>query len=224
MSDRYILGIECWPYRSEAEGSALRELESLSDRAAGIVALSLLENSLVSVLLDSFIDLDKTSLKELLGESGPLGIFSAKIKMAFALGLVSADGKNDLDVIRRIRNDFAHNLSESTFDSAKTKNRCLSLKLVDGIVSFDVWPGFDAAQLKSMMRFPEGSKEALQLDELAASATAEGAPYKQTAFCFPGFSPGWLKDPRARFFLTINYFVGNMLVRGPRRAAAEPYF
>jgi hypothetical protein len=52
----------------------------------------------------------------------PLGTFSAKIALCYRLGLIDRDVERSLQLIRKIRNDFAHsittaNLSESTYRS-----------------------------------------------------------------------------------------------------------
>jgi DNA-binding MltR family transcriptional regulator len=63
-----------------------------------------------------------------------LSTLSSKIKLLYALGLTTKDGRNDLDLIRKIRNDFAHKLAGSTFNSDTIKDRCLSLRLVDKVM------------------------------------------------------------------------------------------
>jgi hypothetical protein len=51
MQRRPILAIQAWHYTDNYEQIALRELEELSDRAAGIVATTMLENAIDSALL-----------------------------------------------------------------------------------------------------------------------------------------------------------------------------
>jgi DNA-binding MltR family transcriptional regulator len=131
MVRRPILALTAWHYTDDEEREALNELEQLSDRAAGIVATTMLENSLDGVFQHELRDDDPALLKELFTEGGPLGTFAAKIKLLYALGLVTKDGRHDLDSIRKIRNVFAHKLSGNTFQSESIKDRCLSLRLID---------------------------------------------------------------------------------------------
>lgn len=131
MQRRPILAMQTWHYTDDDERVALEELEELSDRAAGIVATTMLENALDSVLLHAIREDDPNLLKELFSDGGPLGTLSSKIKMLYALGLMTKNGRHDLDLIRKIRNDFAHKLAGNTFQSEKIKDRCLSLRLVD---------------------------------------------------------------------------------------------
>jgi mannitol operon repressor len=62
------------------------------------------------------------------GANAPLGTFSARIEACYALGLTSDDEHNDLTLIRRIRNEFAHNI-ETTFGTPSIVSRCSQLRL-----------------------------------------------------------------------------------------------
>ena len=62
------------------------------------------------------------------GFGAPLGTFSSRIKMAIALGLLNRDEAKDTDILRTIRNDFAHRVHISFSDSS-IKDRCLNLQL-----------------------------------------------------------------------------------------------
>ena len=46
--------------------------------------------------------------KELFKMAGPLGTFSNKVLVAYALGVFGVETKNNFDIIRTIRNTFAH--------------------------------------------------------------------------------------------------------------------
>lgn len=59
---------------------------------------------------------------------GPLGSFSARIKLAQYLNLVSSQVRRDLDTIRDIRNDFAHKLEFEDFNTQSIKDRCMNLQ------------------------------------------------------------------------------------------------
>lgn len=58
----------------------------------------------------------------------PLASFSARIRMAYALGIISKEMRADLDAIRDIRNVFAHAQKHITFDTHAVRSACLSLK------------------------------------------------------------------------------------------------
>ena len=50
------------------------------------------------------------------GFNAPLGTLSARIKAAFALGLITERQQENLDRLRRIRNEFAHSWEPISFD------------------------------------------------------------------------------------------------------------
>jgi hypothetical protein len=83
-----------------------------SDRAAGIVGAVLVEESLAALIRSRLIA-DEESLQELFRPSGALGAFSVKIRLAFLLGLYSAEARNELNTIKEIRNEFAHRVARS---------------------------------------------------------------------------------------------------------------
>lgn len=106
-----------------------KEFKGQSDRGLAIVAGSLLDE-ILSMLLRAFLVRDvQNSDDELFGSQGAFATFSAKIKVAFALGLISSDERRELDTIRRIRNDFAHQLGALSFDDPSVRDRCGALVL-----------------------------------------------------------------------------------------------
>ena len=76
-----------------------------SDRACAVLGAALLDARLER-LYDRRL---RNGKEELLSSNGPLGAFSARIRVARALAWISEDVRYDLDQIRDIRNDFAHN-------------------------------------------------------------------------------------------------------------------
>ena len=83
-----------------------------SDRAAAVLGGAALDHYLAEALKGFLVSDEETN--ELFGKYGPLSTFAARIDMAFALGLISADLKGDFNFIRRIRNHFAHHVGEAT--------------------------------------------------------------------------------------------------------------
>ena len=53
------------------------------------------------------------------GPQAPLGTFSAKIEMSYRMQLIDQDTKNSINLIRKIRNEFAHNLMDCDFTHPK---------------------------------------------------------------------------------------------------------
>ena len=53
------------------------------------------------------------------GPQAPLGTFSAKIEMAYRLQLIDKETKESINLIRKVRNEFAHNLMKCNFSNTK---------------------------------------------------------------------------------------------------------
>lgn len=94
-----------------------------TDRGCALFATSYLDKAL-SDLLYCALAYDKKIEDDLFTGNAPLASFSARIKMAFYLGKISNAERRDLDLLRKIRNDFAHNAEAIDFEANKIKNRC----------------------------------------------------------------------------------------------------
>jgi hypothetical protein len=112
------------------EYKAILQLEKDSDRAAAIVACTILELALLSAITDR---LHPSPDKEdkLFRFHGPLQTFSSRIEIGFRLGLYGKHARDDLNTMRNIRNEFAHNLSAVNFDAQRIRSLCSNLKLVE---------------------------------------------------------------------------------------------
>jgi hypothetical protein len=87
--------------------------EAQSDRAFAIMGGTLVENCLELYLKSRLKDLNLTDGRTIFGElfdgKGSLD-FNLKSALAFALGVLGQDDFNDLDIIRDVRNKFAHGI------------------------------------------------------------------------------------------------------------------
>ena len=102
------------------------ELTGQSDRACGIVAASMLETILEQILRKRFVP---GTADDLFVTYGPLSTFSAKINACAALGLITASERREFHTVRRIRNDFAHDLHKSSFDQDPIRSHVSQLVL-----------------------------------------------------------------------------------------------
>jgi hypothetical protein len=75
--------------------------------------------------------LDVKQVDELLdsGGSAPLGSFGAKIKACWCLGFLPEDEYVNLEQIRKMRNEAAHNLDTVSFESQKIKQHLANLRV-----------------------------------------------------------------------------------------------
>jgi len=97
-----------------------------SDRGCALLAASYLDGELEALLRARLVD-DAKTIETFFRPDGPLGSFSARIDMAYLLGLIGSAARRDLDLIREIRNDFGHNPSPIDFSHPAIANRCREL-------------------------------------------------------------------------------------------------
>jgi DNA-binding MltR family transcriptional regulator len=88
-----------------------------SDRGCVLVGAAILEGRLEDIFRTVFSrnGIAKKMQDTMFDSNGPLSTFSSKIKLAYSLGFVAKEIYDDLDCIRRIRNDFAHTVNEVDF-------------------------------------------------------------------------------------------------------------
>jgi DNA-binding MltR family transcriptional regulator len=111
-----------------------KEFDTESDRAAVIVAASILDELLRSFLVAKLVPVSSSNDELFDGANAPLGTFSSRIEMAFRIGLISVKFARDLHLVRRIRNDFAHNIHGASFEDTRVKQRVSELDNSNGIL------------------------------------------------------------------------------------------
>ncbi len=103
----------------------LDTLNAESPRGGVLVAASFLDNLLHEVI-HAFLLEGKSRDQLLSGFNAPIGTMSAKIALAAALGLISERERRECDLLRKIRNKFAHSVHPS-FDDEDVKSLCFEL-------------------------------------------------------------------------------------------------
>jgi len=109
-------------------------LREESDRGCALVATAWIDDTLTELVRSRFVD-DRAAANELLDGDTPLATFSAKIKLLYCMGVICKEVRHDLDIIRSIRNLFAHDRGRLGFDTPAIKDRCRSLSLVPEVKS-----------------------------------------------------------------------------------------
>jgi len=104
-----------------------RALTKETDRGCALFAAAYLDRATSDLLYLSLVE-NKHVEKDLFEGTAPLASFSSRIKLAYYLGKLSPSMRRDLDLIRKIRNDFAHSAENLTFDTEKIANRCKELQ------------------------------------------------------------------------------------------------
>ncbi|MCE5361458.1 MAG: hypothetical protein JJ714_10925 [Acidithiobacillus sp.] len=105
-----------------------------ADRSVALVVAACVEEVLRQVLESRLVSLPKEEERKLFDEpGGPFHNFYSKILTGFALGLYGPITKGDLDIIRTIRNSFAHSMKALRFDSPEIEKQCNDLRFLKWI-------------------------------------------------------------------------------------------
>lgn len=112
----------------EAYRAFEKEIENNSDRGIVLICSSILDAQLEK-LLKSFLISNKKIDKDLFSSTQALGNSSAKINMSYYLGLITETEKNNLNSIRKIRNIFAHQVNQLSFNDNRIIGLCNNLTI-----------------------------------------------------------------------------------------------
>lgn len=123
------LSIEKW-------NEAAHAFHNESDRGAALLAGSFVEHSLGTYLRSKMVNPEKAN--ELFDGAGPLATFSQRIAIGYAFGFLPEEQKIDLELIRRIRNHFAHHPMETSFQTSEIQQRASQLSTFSN--DTDYWP------------------------------------------------------------------------------------
>jgi len=86
----------------------MRLVGKQDERAMVLSLATFIEDTLGRLLLAYFRDCKAT--RELVeGFSAPLGTLGSRIKVVYAVGLVTEEQFKDMEILRKVRNQFAHN-------------------------------------------------------------------------------------------------------------------
>lgn len=99
-----------------------------SDRGCALMAAAYLDERLADLLKAYLVD-DRSAVGKMFDFNGPFGTFSSRIDGAYALGLLPKNVRADIQLVRKIRNDFAHVSKPITFEDQPIISRCQALCL-----------------------------------------------------------------------------------------------
>ena len=94
------------------------ELYGENDRATAVLFGSLMERSLEELLRTTMRTEGSAAI---FGSDGILGSFSSKIAMAYSLKQIGPVCRHDLNIIRQLRNEFAHSKKHLSFQTPVVK-------------------------------------------------------------------------------------------------------
>ncbi|AUN03425.1 hypothetical protein RSJ19_11040 [Clostridium botulinum] len=116
----------------------LKEFKNESDRACVILSAAMIENELESLLKKKLVSSSKKTDNLFDNATSALGTFSSKIDMAYRLGLISKNLCRDIHIIRKIRNQFAHDIYDCNFNNTVIIDKVKELESSTQIVKQDL--------------------------------------------------------------------------------------
>jgi len=169
------------------------EMFDESDRGCILIGASVLDDVLCDLLkkrLAKSEHVAKQAMEPLFAGMGPLSSFSARIKLAYCLGLIGQWEFEDLERIRKIRNKAAHEYTSKTF----TDNEIIQIT----------------------QRLGGANHAVSAMQKLEATEAEAGSPLSESAA--GSSSNRELSKERLRFQLTVVYLAGRLDLQafGPR--------
>jgi hypothetical protein len=110
--------------------------KDMDDRTCAIVMGAMLDQSLEALLLLHMKPLSNDERDRLFFGFGPLGSFSAKIKIAAAFGVIGPKTLKDLEALNEIRNVFGHAAQGITFRNRAIRDRLNKMHVQEAIGIF----------------------------------------------------------------------------------------
>lgn len=111
---KYVIPTE-WAYHFEVS------IASESARAKVILSCCYLDNLLTQLLISCLAPSITKEDPLFDGPNAPLSTFSSKIELAFRMGMISDENRTSLHLVRKIRNQFAHELTDCNFEDKNIK-------------------------------------------------------------------------------------------------------
>jgi hypothetical protein len=114
------------PLTGEEFAAALAAIKTESDRGVAILAAALVEDSLLDAINAWLLNTDdRNALYHDIG--APFGTLRNKTVAAYALGICDKDMRDQIDIIRSIRNQFSHALRSIDFKNEDIVDLCSRL-------------------------------------------------------------------------------------------------
>jgi DNA-binding MltR family transcriptional regulator len=105
-----------------------RGLSGETDRGCALMAAEYLSSQLSELLRAHFVDDSSVCDSVLENPNGALSTFSARIEFAYLLGDIGPVARREMHLIRKIRNEFAHEYTPLAFTEDRVAARCRELR------------------------------------------------------------------------------------------------
>lgn len=130
--------------------------EESSDRAKVIITVAQIEYLLELKLKEFFSKGNSKARKKLFSPNGSFYTFSSKVDVAYCSGWIDSDVYNDIRILKKIRDLFAHSFESLSLDNQKIKEHINHLQLPQR--EFYDWGKLKIASLKNGIVFYTGDK------------------------------------------------------------------
>lgn len=104
------------------------EFQKESERAKVILSAAMLDEVLEALLRAYLVPSADSNDQVFDGPNAALGTFSSRVDFSYRLGLIIKKLTRDLHLIRKIRNEFAHNVTGCSFAVSAVSNRVTLLR------------------------------------------------------------------------------------------------
>lgn len=146
----------------------LEIFQNETDRACAVLGAAHLDYLLAKAIGAHLPRGSEMSDEILFKPEAPIGTFSSRISMAYALNIINKETKEFLNTIRRIRNDFAHKIEIHSFDEDQSIiDKCKNLHI--GIKQAESYPEPHKSDLNKPRKLFEMTVISIQ-DDLRLSA------------------------------------------------------
>jgi DNA-binding MltR family transcriptional regulator len=137
-----------------------------SDRVCALIAGAAASELMKHIIAKSLKRIDEKLENELFYDPGAaLGSFSSRIKLAYAMGLIDQERMESAQIIKKIRNVFAHTSNNLAFDTPEIADQCGKL---NAAAEFPTYLPRDWFQLSSLQLFHNLIGKKLEFDKREA--------------------------------------------------------
>lgn len=145
-------------------------LSEESDRGRVILTASWIDRLIKVKLMNEFSKGNADARRSLFSSNGPFATFSAKLNAAFCAGWIDNDVYHDIQVIKKLRNGFAHGVGKVSLDDEETRKLIESMRVPHR--QFYDWGQLRAASTTDGVVIYTGEKPPEAKDELHIPGTA----------------------------------------------------
>lgn len=125
-------------------------LREESERGCVIVSAAILDEQLVEMIRARLVPSPEREDELLEAGNAPASSFSARIDLAYRIGVLSLDQRQSLHILRKLRNDFAHVSTPISFSDDSVSDRIRNLLELNRDLMHAIWSDVKPERAKKM--------------------------------------------------------------------------